>query len=61
MVIHAPKEESVNDLKELGMMMMEPGFLCMNETIIIFFNLINNSLRWAGPRDKYGDDIQSRS
>lgn len=27
MVIHAPKEESVNDLKELGMMMMEPGFL----------------------------------
>jgi len=35
MVIHAPKEESVNDLKELGMMMMEPGFLCMKETIII--------------------------
>ena len=27
MVIHAPKDESVNDLKELGMMMMEPGFL----------------------------------
>lgn len=27
MVIHAPKEESVNDLTELGMMMMDPGFL----------------------------------
>jgi len=27
MVIHAPKEESVNDLKELGTMMIDPGFL----------------------------------
>jgi hypothetical protein len=27
MVIHAPKEESVSDLTELGMMMMNPGFL----------------------------------
>ena len=27
MVIHAPKEEAVQDLQELGMMMMAPGFL----------------------------------
>ena len=27
MVIHAPKEEAVQDLQELGMMMMNPGFL----------------------------------
>ena len=27
MVIHAPKDENVNGLKELGTMMMMPGFL----------------------------------
>ena len=48
MVIHAPKEESVNDLKELGMMMMEPGFLCKIQIVKIkyFIKQKKSTLGW---------------
>ena len=39
MVIHAPKEENVNGLVELGTMMMMPGFLaytCIALSISLF-------------------------